>query len=435
MALKTLPHDGTARLCWDLIVLATTLVAAVHTPLSLVFGSEAGLRFWIVDGAVSALFCVDILLNFNTTYSQRRKTVTDRARIAGRYLRSSFAVDLLAALPSGLFAAAGFPLLGLTRLLKVFRALGTLGRIKRLNINPSLLRMATMAFYLVLVAHLIACGFLYIGGVPRDGDEGLSYLRALYWTVTTIATIGYGDITPNRDNPVQLIYTIVTELIGVGMFGFIIGNISSLIANIDLAKTQHRAKMEEISAYLVERAIPRELRKRIADYYEYLWENRRGQGENSILGELPLSLKTQVSLFLNKDIIEKVPLFKGASPALIEEIVTNLRAVVYLPGDHIVRKGEVGEDMYFISQGSVKVVSEDGKEVYAILGTGSFFGEMALVLSSPRTATIVAVDYCDLYVLRKAAFERILRRYPDFAESIRRMAEERLRENEGRGGA
>jgi voltage-gated potassium channel len=433
MQRNIIAHDGPGRLGWDLAVLSAAVVAAIHTPLSLVFGSANEAAFRATDAAVSVVFLLDILLNFNTSYAVKRKSVADRKRIAARYLRGAFWIDLLAALPFAVFDAFGGPVLRLTRLFKVVGSLRVLGRIRRLGTNPSLLRMATMVFYLVLAAHLIACGFLYIGGVSSEGGPGIAYLRSLYWTVTTVATIGYGDITPDRNNPVQLIYTIVTELIGVGMFGFIIGNISTMIANLDLAKTQHRAKLEEVSAYLKERSIPRELRKRISDYYDYLWESRRGQGENSILGELPLSLKTQVSMFLNKDIIEKVPLFKGASPLLIEDIVTNLRAVVYLPGDSIVRKGELGEDMFFISQGSVNVVSEDGATVYATLGAGSFFGEMALILSSPRTATIVAVDYCDLYTLRKAAFERILKRYPDFAESIRQMAEERRRENLERG--
>ncbi|MFA6506038.1 MAG: cyclic nucleotide-binding domain-containing protein [Treponemataceae bacterium] len=433
MKIKPIAHEGTLRVCWDLLILAAVVAAIIETPLSLVFKTTLGASFNFNDDTINLLFLLDILVNFNTTYTEKRKIVSDRAKIVRRYLTSGFTVDVLSAIPFAIIDLLGLPVLRMLRILKLVTALRVLKKIKQLSLRPSLLRMALMIFWLAVAVHLIACGFLYIGGVPKDGGNGIIYLRALYWTVTTVATIGYGDITPDRNNPVQLIYTIITELIGVGMFGFIIGNIASLIANIDLSKTQHRAKMDEISAYLQQRSIPRDLRNRISDYYDYLWENRRGQGENAILGELPLSLKTQVSMFLNKDIIEKVPLFKGAGSALIEEIVTNMRAVVYLPGDYIIKKGELGEDMFFISQGSVNVVSEDEKTVYATLGAGSFFGEMALLLSLARTATIKAVEYCDLYTLRKAAFEQILTRHPAFGESIRLMAEERRRELETRG--
>lgn len=430
MELKTIDDEGLPRIVWDLLIVSALILAAVATPLSLIFKTDAWFRSSVLDRIISALFLADIVVCFNSAYTEKRKIVTDRKRIAQRYLKSGFAADLVAAVPPEVFDLWGIPAFRMLRLLKMATSFRVSRVFKRLSVSPAILRMATMVFWLAVAVHLIACGFLYIGGVPMESGDGIAYLRALYWTVTTVATIGYGDITPDRSNPVQLVYTIVTELIGVGMFGFIIGNIASIIANIDLAKAQHRAKMEEISAYLIERSIPRHLRKRISDYYDYVWENRRGQGENAILGELPISLKTQVSMFLNKDIIEKVPLFKGASPLLIEEIVTNLRAAVYLPGDYIIRKGELGEDMFFISQGSVSVVSEDETTVYATLGAGSFFGEMALVLSTPRTATIKAVDYCDLYTLRKAAFEQILTRYPAFRESIQRMAETRKREQE-----
>ncbi|RLD30378.1 MAG: hypothetical protein DRI73_10470, partial [Bacteroidetes bacterium] len=85
-------------------------------------------------------------------------------------------------------------------------------------------------------------------------------------------------------------------------------------------------------------------------------------------------------------------------------------------------------DMFFISKGSVDVVSADGSTVYATLSDGHFFGEIALLLSMPRTASIVAKGYCDLYSLDKETFERILGRYPAFAETIKELAETRREE-------
>ena len=86
--------------------------------------------------------------------------------------------------------------------------------------------------------------------------------------------------------------------------------------------------------------------------------------------------------------------------------------------------------MFFISRGSVDVVSADEKTVYATLTTGQFFGEIALLLSIPRTATIIAREYCDLYRLDKDKFDRVLTRHPEFAETIQELAERRRAENE-----
>jgi len=214
------------------------------------------------------------------------------------------------------------------------------------------------------------------------------------------------------------------------MYGFIIGNIANIIANIDIAKTQFQEKMEKVSTFLRYKNIPHDLKLKISDYYEYLWESRRGYDESSILQDLPKPLKTSISLFLNRGIIQKVPIFKGASEEFIKEIILNLQPVVFTPGDYVVIKGEIGYEMYFISHGSVDVVSEDESIVYATLGAGSFFGEIALLLSAPRNATIKAREYCDCYSLDKDTFDQILVRFPEFAENIRDMAEKRRAETE-----
>ena len=214
------------------------------------------------------------------------------------------------------------------------------------------------------------------------------------------------------------------------MYGLIIGNIANLIANIDVAKTQYKERMEKINTFLNYRNIPGKLKKKINNYYSYLWDSRRGYNESSVLEDLPDPLKVSVALYLNKEIIEKVPIFEGASDEFIKEIIMNLTPVVYTPGDPIVLTGEVGFDMFFISRGAVDVLSADEKTLYNTLHAGQFFGEIALLLSMPRTATIRAKEYCDLYRLDKHTFENVLSRYPDFAASIRKLASERKAEIE-----
>ena len=76
------------------------------------------------------------------------------------------------------------------------------------------------------------------------------------------------------------------------------------------------------------------------------------------------------------------------------------------------------------------VVSKDESTVYATLGSGTFFGEIALLLSTPRTATIKAREYCDLYRLDKETFDAVVSRYPDFAARIQELAEKRRLELE-----
>jgi len=101
-----------------------------------------------------------------------------------------------------------------------------------------------------------------------------------------------------------------------------------------------------------------------------------------------------------------------------------LRSVVFQPGDIVLRKGEIGSELYLISRGEVEVVDDAG-HVVATLGEGNFFGEISLLTSAPRNATVRAKTYCDFFVLDKSDFMRVLRERPQFLKSMMEIAQAR----------
>jgi glucose-6-phosphate 1-dehydrogenase len=127
---------------------------------------------------------------------------------------------------------------------------------------------------------------------------------------------------------------------------------------------------------------------------------------------------------INRDVLKKVPLFEGCDSVFLNSVLLALRPVAYSPGDYIVRKGETGDQMYFIIRGEVEVLGGDG-QVLSTLGDGSFFGEIGLLLSQPRTASIRATTYCDTCMLERSDFIKVLRDYPQFAKSILDIARDR----------
>lgn len=428
---------------WEGFILLLTICVGIQAPLVIVFNIESKGVMLFFDIAVSFFFAVDIIINFLTAYEKGqgvvdKEIITDLKAIARKYLKGWFWIDLFATIPFDIIFTGitilSFGRLGrmlrlfrLARLFRLIRIAQSMQRVNRRNIfNPSILRMVFLVFWIAFGAHFITSGWILLYGNPDNLDMGTQYLQALYWTITTLTTIGYGDITPSTNT--QIIYVIFIELSGAGMYGFIIGNIANLITNIDIAKTQYSEKMEKISTFMKYRNLPFELQHRIINYYNYLWESRRGYDETAVLQDLPVSLKTQVAIYINKEIIEKVPIFNGASDAFVREIILNLDPVVFTPGDIIVNQGDIGYDMFFISKGSVDVVSEDQTVVYATLTSGQFFGEIALLLSSERTATIKAKEYCDLYRLNKDTFDRVLARYPVFEKNIKELAAKRKAE-------
>ena len=130
------------------------------------------------------------------------------------------------------------------------------------------------------------------------------------------------------------------------------------------------------------------------------------------------SLKVEISLHIHKRLINRVPFFKDTDKEFIGEIILQLKTKVFLPGDYIFKKGDVGNSMYFISSGSVNVLSADESSIVATLNEGDYFGEIALIKKVTRTRSVKTEDYCFLYALEKNIFDTLLERYPKFKKHI-----------------
>lgn len=407
---------------WDLAVLAATVFLAIVMPVEAVFANLDAAWLIAASAVVSGLLATDI----------RR-----RMRSEPDYVNRWFTVDLLAAIPFDLLAelpgvesgpaAPWLRYLALLRVMRIARVF-VLQREWRLrtSFNPAVLRLGFFAFWIALLAHWIACGWIAIDGFESGPADLPPYQSALYWTITTLTTVGYGDIVPSGQG--QTAYTMVTMALGAAMYGYIIGNVASLLANIDVVRARHLGRIETINNFMRDRAVPRDLQARVRDYYNYRWESRMSQ-QSEMLADLPKPLRVDIALHLNRNILRKVPIFESASEDFLRQLVLQLEPMVFVPGQALMRRGEVGRELFFINKGNVEVLGSDDVAAIAILSDGDFVGEMALLDSLPRANTVRALDYCNVYALDRSAFEHALAEFPEIAAEIQVIADRRRAES------
>jgi voltage-gated potassium channel len=167
------------------------------------------------------------------------------------------------------------------------------------------------------------------------------------------------------------------------------------------------------------------LNEQVRNYYEYLWAHHRGQREDTLFDDLPTPFRVDILRYVTRELLEKVPLFKYCSPALRDVLLTALKPRTFAPEGYIVREGEVGKEIYFISRGRVEITTNDGQTQHGTLKGGDYFGDLSLILREKRTASVRALTYCEVFKLGRTDFNRIKDEYAEFRDVLTKMSSEK----------
>jgi putative ABC transport system ATP-binding protein len=119
------------------------------------------------------------------------------------------------------------------------------------------------------------------------------------------------------------------------------------------------------------------------------------------------------------EFLKGVEAFKNLTPHELTNVAERMTRKQFMPNEVIIREGDVGEELFLISEGEVEV-DREGHEV-ARLGPGDFFGELSLMSGNPRNATVVATRPVDTYVLGKDDFRAAIEASSGFREQLRRV--------------
>jgi len=130
-----------------------------------------------------------------------------------------------------------------------------------------------------------------------------------------------------------------------------------------------------------------------------------------------------------RDLLARVPLFSGFAARELDALVPAARAITVAARDEVFHKGDAGSQLYVVVDGRLKALttsSEGDDVVFNVMGPGEVFGEMALLSEAPRSATVQAIERCELLVLDRRDLFAFLRRNPDVAVRMLTVVVERL---------
>lgn len=423
-------------------------------------------RVWFfLDYVCDAIYLLDMFANSRTGYLEQGILVRSTRKLTRNYLTSyAFKLDLVSLVPTDL----GYLFMGpacepnrvpcaviirMNRLFRLHRLIQFFDRTESFTNFPFLFRISKLLFYILVIIHWNACIYFAISHAIGFGSDnwvyqplaqalvqptrpvaaagaGLAppvylaekdtlvhqYIYCFYWSTLTLTTIGEVPM-PERD--AEYLFVVVDFLIGLLIFATIVGNIGSMITNMNAARAEFQHKMDSVKQWMKFRRVNKELEERIIKWFDYLWANRQTLDEDAVTAILPDRLKAETAIHVHLETLKRVQLFQDCEPGLLVQLVLKLKLQVFSPGDYICRVGDVGKEMYIVKRGELSVLAEDCRTIYGKLSDGCVFGELSILnisgvkTGNRRTANVRSVGYSDLFVLSKLDLWNVLEDYPD----------------------
>lgn len=464
---------------WDVFILLLIVYSAVTVPVRVCFSAEAttwGVSWWF-EVAISLAFMGDLYLSFCTAYHEQGEWITSRLQIAKRYLTGWFWIDAPSSVPVELIQlvyTSGdqvkmLRLLRLLRLIRLMRLLKVEQYIdsieENFDVNLRVLRLVGVVMKVVFVSHLLGCFWFYVGSAQRDDESakeswlsvydngsaldasvGQQYLYSVYWALTTLTTVGYGDITAQND--LERAYTMFALLVSAMVFAYLMGDITALIASLDKQKAMIDSRMDAVKEYASWRKLPNDLRIRVRRYYTHFFQEQPGFDETEILEGLSHALRAEVTRDILKDTLGRLHLFTHRLPPDFQAaIYPKLKPlVVEGDGEMIFERGSFAHDLAFLVEGEVAALAEDGKsrqrrltsthdimldretwEDLILVPIEGCFGQTVLMGRRREATYVVHGPSCKLMMISKDDLEQLMEDEPQYAQ---RMCTEVLKDFE-----
>ncbi|XP_014217251.1 potassium/sodium hyperpolarization-activated cyclic nucleotide-gated channel 1-like [Copidosoma floridanum] len=445
------------RLFWEMVMVVLYFFQFTLIPFMMCFViiEHQTRNFFVLNLIMSIFSWIDILGNCITGYYDREKDefVMDQVTILKRYSKRYMLVDITSTIvydyltlwstlsPSGpLVYINMIPLLRLSRYF-TFR-LYIQQFFQNYGEDISCHMFLTLLLYTFIV-HWFTCLCnitprimrykIYNEVISQESETWLlslrfkgiaqRYQRALFIVLENFTASGYGGLQPQTEGHIAV--CTILMVLGRLFESYIIVMLLQIVAERKASASKYEQIVNQLSAFVRQKQLPPYMKQRLLAYYHYRFRDSYFR-ENKILSNLSASLREEVILHSCRRLVENVEIFQDLPKHTLTQIVANLKPELYLAKDMIIKAGMQGDCMFFLSSGTVAILTPTGKEV-CFLEDGAHFGEVALLVQDQRrVASVVAVEVCEVYRLDRKDFRKCIAVHSDLFSKIERIATERM---------
>lgn len=445
-----------ASLClWQTLILAMVIWSVLTLPFLADF-RESTLPLWLLctEILVESAMLADILATLNTAIEDSGHLEVCRTRIFVQYLQGLLLFDCLSALPFA-FLSGAWPLCSLIRISKIgrIRRCFKAGEMRAPKLIQKVLQLAEkheVAVRLLgalggmtLATHVTACLWL-LSARSRDPEtwvlrQGLQdesgftlYLVSFYWAVTTVTTVGFGDLYADTES--EKLIAMVWMLVGVGLYSFIVGTLSAVITGLGGAAVLIETRLQQVELFAKDTNLSRKTIRMVTAQVKSVTEG-------ALLPEQPrIQLLQACSHTLRKAIVQqmhncaasRVQLLSQLNMACLASLMPRTVRRMYEQDEVIYEKGEASDKVYFLLEGRVRCLVPGRGLLFKTLVGGSCFGEMEALEGGFREFTVEAATDCVLLELDRDALIQEMESFPDVRSKVLLLLEQRKEKDEER---
>ncbi|CAD8124933.1 unnamed protein product [Paramecium sonneborni] len=374
------------------------------------------------------ILIIDISLQFNLAIIVRGQIIYDRVMILKKYISRQFFEDMIFLVSlvliihtSQIMFVIVFYANGIGMLFKIIRKLEELFDLS--VTKTELLKLLKLLFFINLLAHFIACIWYSIGlntidannnwldsKQIRDESNFIKYIYSFYWSVVTMVTVGYGDITPQ--NYLEMILCIFIMFLSCGVYAYSLNTIGQIITILNHETDKLEKSFRTLNKYFKQHNIKDELQSRIKNYLEYKLREEEKQSQNvyTVLDQLSNHLRFKIISEIYQSMLSKCPLLQtNFSKSTLLNSTSLLETLNYEPDDLIVSQNTLNENaLYFIDQGTVELFEQRTKTMLTEFTSGDSFGQYEFFTNSQAAFTYKCKTHTRVFKLSRSKFLEIL---------------------------
>ncbi|XP_072993104.1 potassium channel AKT1-like [Typha latifolia] len=425
------PYDRRYRI-WETFLIVLVIYSAWVSPFEFGFIKEVTGGLTIADNVVNGFFAIDIILTFFVAYLDRATylLVDSPKKIAWRYTTSWFILDVASTvpteaarkiLPPNLQSYGFFSMLRLWRLRRVSALFARLEKDR--HFNYFWVRCVKLVCVTLFAVHCAGC-FYYLladrypdpsrtwigSSMPDFHDRSLwiRYVTSMYWSITTLTTVGYGDLHP--ENTREMIFDIFYMLFNLGLTAYLIGNMTHLVVHGTSRTRKYRDTIQAATGFAQRNQLPVQLQEQMISHLSLKFRtDSEGLQQQETLDALPKAIRSSISHFLFYNLVQRVYLFQGISDDLLFQLVSEMRAEYFPPREDVILQNEAPTDFYIIVTGSVDLIdSKNGDQKIGVAKSGDVVGEVGLLCYRPQLFTVRTKSLSQLLRLNRTQFLSIV---------------------------